>query len=81
MKTYIVTTGLILKYPCVFGIDPEEWKSRLPDEQWVLARETPLPPEVAKEAVEVDSYVVDEETGLRYEPTLFDFDHLGKFSG
>lgn len=81
MKTYIVTTELMLKYPDVFGIDPEEWKDKAHNEQWVCARERPLPVEVAKEATEVDSYVVDERTGLAYEPTVCDFDDLGKCEG
>lgn len=81
MKTYIVTTELMLKYPHVFGIDPEEWRDKAPNEQWVCARERPLPVEVAEEATEVESYVVDEGTGLAYEPTLYDFDDLGKCEG
>ena len=73
MKTYIVTRKLMLKYADVFGINPEEWKNGLDDEQWVIAREKELPLEIAREAEEMESYIVDSETGLQYEPTLLDF--------
>jgi hypothetical protein len=70
---------LILKYAHVFCINPEEWKSKngSDDEKFVVAREEELPPEVAQEAEEVESYVVDGETGLKYKPTLKDFGRMG----
>ena len=81
MKTYIVTREVILKYAHIFGINPEEWKDGPLDEEWVVAREKELPLEVTCEVREVQSYIEDEETGLRYEPTLFDFEELGGFKG
>ena len=81
MKTYIVNTGVMLKYPDEFGINPEEWKDGPDDEEWVLFRETSLPPEIAQEVREVESYIVDEKTGLRYEPTMTDFGDIGKNQG
>ena len=73
MKTYIVTRKLMLKYANEFGINPEEWKNGPDDEKWVVAREKELPLEIAREAEEVDSFIVDGETGLQYEPTLLGF--------
>jgi len=81
MKTYIVTREVILKYAHIFGINPEEWKDGPLDEKWVIAREKELPFEVTYEVTEVQSYIEDDETGLRYEPTLFDFEELGGFKG
>ena len=81
MKTYIVTREVILKYAHIFGINPEEWKDGPLDEKWVIAREKELPLEVIYEVTEVQSYIEDDETGLRYEPTLFDFEELGGFKG
>ena len=81
MKTYIVIREVILKYADIFGINPEEWKDGPLDEKWVVAREKELPPEVTCEVTEAQSYIVDDETGIRYEPTLFDFDCLGGFKG
>lgn len=78
MKTYIVTRKLMLKYADVFGINPEEWKNGPADEKWVIAREKELPLEIAREAEEVESYIVDSETGLQYEPTLID---IGDMAG
>ena len=76
MKTYVVTRKLMLKYADVFGINPEEWKNGPDDEKWVVAREKELPLEVAREAEEWESYIVDSETGLQYEPTLLGFDGI-----
>ena len=81
MKTYIVTREVILKYAHIFGINPEEWKDGPLDEKWVVAREKELPPEVTCEVTEAQSYIVYDETGIRYEPTLFDYDCLGGFKG
>ena len=81
MKTYIVTREVILKYAHIFGINPEEWKDGPLDEKWVIAKEKELPLEVTYEVTEVQSYIEDDETGLRYEPTLFDFRELGGFKG
>ncbi len=81
MKTYIVSWRVILKYPHEFGINPEEWKNGSDDEMWVVGREMALPPEIAQEAMEVESYVVYDETGLQYEPTMLDFRDTGKNQG
>ena len=81
MKAYIVSIGVMLKYPHEFGISTEEWKNGSDDEMWVVGRETALPPEIALEVTEVESYVVDDETGLQYEPTMLDFKDIGKNQG
>ncbi len=81
MKTYIVSWRVMLKYPHEFGINPEEWKNSPDDEMWVVGRETALPPEIAREVTEVESYIVDNETGLQYEPTMLDFKDIGKNQG
>ncbi len=62
MKANIVSIGVMLKYPHEFGINPEEWKNGPDDEMWVVGRKTALPPEIAQETTEVESYVVDDET-------------------
>ena len=72
MKTYIVNTSVMLKYPNEFGINPEKWEHSPDDEEWVIFRETSLPSEIAREVREVESYIVDEQTGLRYEPTMLE---------
>ncbi|MFC2018736.1 hypothetical protein ACFLU4_02105 [Chloroflexota bacterium] len=81
MKTYIVDVRLMLKYPDLFGIDNvEEWRGNPQDEKWVDFREESLPPEVAEQAQEVDSYVVDEETGLKYTADFL-LDSYGRYNG
>ena len=79
MQTYIVTRRLMLKYADVFCINPKEWnwKDGSEEEKFVVAREEELPPEVAQEAEEVESYIVDGETGLKYKPTLKDYNRMG----
>jgi len=81
MKTYIISTGVVRKYPDEFGDIPEELKDSPDDEELVFFREMPLPPEIAKEVREVDSCIVDEQTGLRYELTMTDFGDIGKNQG
>ena len=81
MKTYIVSWRVMLKYPLEFGINPEESKNGPDDEMWVVGRETALPPEIAREVTEVESYIVDDETGLQYEPTMLDFKDIGNNQG
>ena len=81
MKTYIVTRAVILKYYDIFGVDPEEWGNGSLDEQFVVDIERELPPEVAREAKEAESYIIDDETGLKYEATLLGHDELGNFHG
>ena len=71
MKTYIVSRRMMLKYPQEFGIDPEDCRND--DEMYFVFRETALPPEIANEAREVECCVVDDETGLQYEPTMLEF--------
>ena len=71
----------MFKYPHEFGINPEERKNGSDDEMWVVGREAALPPEIAREVTEVESYVVDSETGLQYEPTMLDFRDIGKNQG
>jgi hypothetical protein len=81
MKTYIISTGVVRKYPDEFGFVPEEWKDSPDDEEWVFIREMPLPPEITKEVKEVVSYIVDEQTGLRYDLTMTNFGDIGKNQG
>jgi hypothetical protein len=81
MKAYIISIGVMRKYPDEFGLIPEEWKDSPDDEEWVLFREMPLPPEIAKDVREVDCCIVDEQTGLRYELTMTDFGDIGKNQG
>jgi len=81
MKTYLVTREVMLKYAHIFGINPEEWKNYPLDKKWVVLVEGELPLEVTSEVTEGQSYIADDETGLRYEPTLLDFDDLGGFKG
>jgi hypothetical protein len=81
MKTYIISIGVVRKYPNEFGVIPEEWKDSPDDEEWVVFREMTLPPEIAREVREVESCIVDEQTGLRYELTMTDFDDIRKNQG
>jgi len=81
MKTYMVSRGVMLKYPHEFGINPEEYKNGPNDEMWVVGRETALPPEIARQVTEVESYIVDCETGLKYEPTMLDSGDIGNNQG
>ena len=63
----------MLKYPHEFGIRLEECRNTSDDEMYFVFRETALPPEIANEVREVECYVVDDETGLQYEPTMLEF--------